>query len=306
PDYILSRFLRMASSLPLAARALAVFCFALIADTALQDCSNNEQRLIKAPTNRPRNDFCIQKATQLRPAWMRQLADGSCQLLCAKNANSDGAPLLYRRMPPGSPSLLLRCRADQSCDPYSLLAEEKSNTTLADDTDLKDSKDAYKSPMIGLQPTAFSHIHLLLMNAAGHIDVNLTFKMRAGGRLQEEGAWFSINNLVSAYPFNVTVMKAYTSYSYFNMSLGVNSHIRFYIRTQIPQDKCPYIAGYLLISKSKCPFANGKPQTYIWTKGNEIPEERLFATKSQHAEEFRLYGTMLDNYTPFEKLKTSG
>lgn len=269
---------------------LAIFLSLLI--FARPRTCKQPSHLIAPPTTNTRNDFCIRQATLLQASWMRELVNGSCQLLDL--CSNEHQPPLYRPLSSKSRLLLLRCRADRNCDPHKLLTGQPPNSTFITDQDLSRNTDNFKSPMIDLQPMPFSHIDLILLNISGGIDVNLTFAMNATGRIVDEGTWFSLKMLESAYPWNITVMKTYTNYKIFSMALSY-SLVRFYIKTK--DGTCEQLAGFLRIfpvSNCRKSFTSDYPMVFLWTKPNPKlePENMVYATQGQSAIEFRLYGRL--------------
>lgn len=254
-------------------------------------CTKNSWRLISPPADRP-NNFCIRQATLLRPFWVRELSNGTCLLFghCSGNHLQ-----LYHRLLPGSRSLLLRCRADRGCDPYTFLIDSRHNATVVDDSDISSSTDEYKSPMIDLQGKAFSHIQLLLMNTAEVINVNLTFSLNPEGRVQDENTWFVASNLVAAYPWNVNEMKG-KDYVAFKLLGNASLKVRFFIKTG--GGHCHGIKGYLRIFPTDgCSWGNWThPMSYIWTNGDVV-----FEPNARHSIEFRLYGTFVNSYKVIEE-----
>ena len=278
--------------------------FLLVTNTgANAACPSASQPFIVSPqtTSDRRSDFCILQATLMRAAWMRELRNGSCQLFeaCTTAANEKSMPPIYRRLRPGSQSLLLRCRADRGCNPYSLLLRGSTNATLAGDDYVSGDTYAYRSRMIDAEPSLLSHIHLLLMNADGKTVVNLTFSLN--GRVLDEGAWFSKSKLVAAWPWKLSDMTNFEKYYDFSMK-GLNANVRFYIKTN--GNYCNDTAGYLRIyvssGRNSCSYSSSwsHPMTYLWSdsaNSDSSPDRLLFSSYGQVAMEFRLYGTLLDS-----------
>lgn len=249
-------------------------------------CTKNSWRLISPPSNRP-VDFCIRQATLLRPFWVRELSNGTCLLFGQCSGNN---LQLYHRLLPGSRSLLLRCRADRDCDPYTFLIDSRHNATVVDDSDISSNTDEYKSPMVDLQGNAFSHIQLLLINASGDINVNLTFSLNPEGRIQDETTWFVARNLVAANPWNVDEMKI-KDFTVFKLLGNISLKVRFFIKTG--GGGCDGIKGYLRIFPTEgCRWGHWThPMSYVWTNGDVV-----FDTHARHSIEFRLYGTFANSY----------
>ena len=179
---------------------------------------------------------------------------------------------------------LLRSRADRHHNPYDLLMEGQANSTQVTWEGLARSSDAFKSPLVDEDPTPFTKVHLVLRDKNGKEEASLTFRMITGATLRN-GKWFSLQNLLDAKPWNVSVLKM-SNFEIFSVEGSAANGRRFFVRQ--PASGCDDFPGVLYVSSKKiCDWE--KPISYFWAMKDGGLNQ--FAD-AKSAAEFILFGEM--------------
>lgn len=262
-------------------------CLSLI---SAQTCSRQYSFLIHpAPSEANRRDYCIQQATLTAASFLRALSNGSCLLFNACAAKTTSEYPLYRRLLPGSPMLLMRTKPDTHPHAYDLFRKGQVSTNLYRESE------PYLSPLVAMNPNPFSHLHVQLFDNISIVPgVDLTFRIKRNDSVRE-GAWFSKERLVAAYPWNITVMKK-LDYKHFTMN-GIYQR-KFLVANYggHRKDACwgSKVYMYLYIDHGvrdiTCPLDNTFIKFNYYVYFPDAPEEFTYNSKRIEAFEFRILG----------------
>lgn len=204
---------------------------------------------------------CIIEASARQPASMLELTNGSCLLFDAcSTPQTEGLPPLYKLVPSDS-MLILRTHAHGSVSPYELLKTGQSNASLVRPSQLTGTVFPFRSPLIDVQPTLLSRLHLVMSDGL-EPDVNLTFAVDSDKSVTTVDAWFSGDNLQSSFPWRVERPR---EAKYYFSSFEKNEKVlRFYLK--IKGRSCEFNEGFIVVvEKPECLFqATNYPAAYHW------------------------------------------
>lgn len=191
--------------------------------------------------------------------------------------------------------LLFRTNAHSGVLPYELFMYGPANRSFLTVGDLNRTNVWYKSPLFDVSHLLMSALDLELGSPANKPSIKLTFSF-FGGRITDEGAWFSPGHLYNAYPWSLEKMKT-DKFDYFSLRGRENgkSQRRFFI--SIHHSLCTFDTGYMAIvwtPHEDCEWdTNNKFRpSYLW-----LPNDAYFwKTGRKEETEFRIYGTLSKDF----------
>lgn len=183
---------------------------------------------------------------------------------------------------------MFRVHAQSGVLVYDTFMNASLNHSTATPEELVNSTAWYKSPLFdSIQQLSVSEVHLELLHPNRSLAVKLTFAM-TGTRLQEEKAWFSRENLLTAFPWNVSEMQA-INYNFFTMrgSQTLHYHRSFYISNE--HHDCSGDKGFLMIkgNVSSCKWENETKfyPPYLWNPN----AKSVWESNAQEAAELLIF-----------------